>query len=223
MTLVIAHRGASAYELENTLAAFRAARAMHADGVELDIHTTADGVPMVHHDPRVGDLDIAAASYDTVRSRRLANGEPVPTLREALDAVGRDLLVFVEVKGLPPAFDSRLFEIIDGAPAPSRVHVHAFDHRIVARVKAARPTLRCGVLSCSYPVRPFAPLADVGAAELWQEDRFVDRALVEGAHAHDLKVYAWTVDDPDRMRELSALGADGICTNRPDVVRKALR
>lgn len=222
MTIVIAHRGAAAYALENTLAAFRQAVAMRADGVELDIHTTADGVPVVHHDPRAGPHDIAAVSHDVLRTHRLANGEPVPTLAEVFSALGPAPQVFVEVKGLPAAHDQRLFAVIDAAPAPERVHVHGFDHRIVRRLQGARPKLPCGVLSCSYPLRPFAALEDAGAVELWQEHRLVDGELIEAAHHRGVRVYVWTVDDAALMRELVALGVDGICTNRPDVAREAL-
>lgn len=223
MTLVIAHRGASAYELENTLAAFQAARAMGADGVELDMHTTADGVPLVHHDPRVGQLAIAAVPLVALADHRLENGEAVPTLQDALETLGAGLEVFVEVKGLPAEHDRRLFEVINGAPAPARVHIHGFDHRIVSRLKSARPALTCGVLSCSYPLRPYAPLEDAHAVELWQEDRLVDGELIRGAHHRGLRVYAWTVDDPHRMRALVELGVDGVCTNRPDVARETVR
>ena len=62
MPLVIAHRGASAYEFENSLAASRVARSQGADGVELDVHVSADGVPIVHHDPTVDGGPIAEVS-----------------------------------------------------------------------------------------------------------------------------------------------------------------
>lgn len=220
---MIAHRGASAYELENTLAAFRAANEMAADGVELDIHVTADGVPVVHHDPDVGGVPIADVASARLTDHRLANGEPIPTLAETLDVLGPGPIVFVEAKSLPADRDAALLAVLDAGPAPARYHVHAFDHRIIRRLTAARPTLVTGVLSASYPVDPLAPVQAAGAHELWQVKDLVDGELIEGAHEAGYRVYAWTVDDPARMRELAALGIDGVCTNRPDVARRALR
>ncbi len=220
--LVIAHRGASAYEPENSLAAFRAAVRLGAGGIELDIHDTADGALLVHHDPALGGRPIRELAAAEVRAQRLPNGEAVPTLADALAAIGGDCLVFVEVKTLAPRHDPALFAALDAGPAPSHYHVHGFDHRIVRRLLSQRPGLVGGVLSTSYPVDPWRQPAEAGARELWQEGSMVDQALVKGAHQRGFRVYAWTVDDPARARALAALGVDGLCTNRPDVIRQAL-
>ncbi|MBI2615573.1 MAG: hypothetical protein HYW52_07870 [Gemmatimonadetes bacterium] len=82
--MVIAHRGASGYEHENSLAAFRAAVRIGADGIELDIHDTADGAIIVHHDPLVDGRPIRELPGALVSRHRLPNGEPVPTLGQAL-------------------------------------------------------------------------------------------------------------------------------------------
>lgn len=222
MTLVIAHRGASAREHENSLAAFRAAVGLRADGVELDVHASADGVLFVHHDETLdGTHHIPHTSAARLREHRLPNGEPVPTLAEAL-AVLDTLRVFVEVKSMAPRFDDTLFATLDAGPNPAGYAVHAFDHRIVRRLKQRRPSLPCGVLSVSYLVRPTVPLDDTGATVLWQEQRLVDRALVEAVHGVGGAVYAWTVDDAARMRELIANGVDALCTNVPDVAREVV-
>jgi glycerophosphoryl diester phosphodiesterase len=222
LPLVIAHRGASALEPENSLAAFRAAVRLGADGIELDVHDTADGVLVVHHDPRLGGRPIRELCAADLPAHALPNGELVPTLPQALAAIGRDCRVFVEVKTLAPEHDPALFVALDGGPAPSRYHVHGFDHRIVRRLTSQRPGLVGGVLSTSYPVDPWRQLAVAGAEELWQEASLIDRALVDGARARDIRLYAWTVDDIGRARELAGLGVDGLCTNRPDLIRSAL-
>ncbi len=219
--LVIAHRGASGYEVENSLAAFRAAGAMRADAVELDVHGTADGALVVHHDETVdGRHAIARQTAATVRAHRLPNGEPVPTLAEALAAVGPRLGAFVEVKGLDPRLDDVLLDTLDQGPNPGGYAVHGFDHRIVRRLGARRPVLRRGVLSASYAIRPLAVLEDTGASDLWQERHLVDQGLVDAVHGAGARVIAWTVNEPDEMRRLLALGVDAICTNFPDVARR---
>ena len=218
--LVIAHRGASAVEVENSLAAFRTARSLGADAVELDVHATADGELFVHHDETLdGTHHIAHSTAAAARAVRLANGEPLPTLAEALAACG-PLGVFVEVKGLPPGVDERLLATLDAGPNPRGYAIHSFDHRIVRRLADRRPSLPCGVLNVSYLVRPLAVLTDAHATALWQEHRLVDRDLVTTVHGAGAVVYAWTVDAPERMGHLMALGVDGLCSNQPNVARR---
>ncbi|HYT04940.1 MAG TPA: glycerophosphodiester phosphodiesterase [Gemmatimonadales bacterium] len=221
--LVIAHRGASAREVENSLAAFRAAGALGADAVELDIHATADGALIVHHDETIaGRHHIPHLTARQVRELRLANGEPVPTLPQALDAAGTRLAVFVEVKSLAPQFDERLFDALAHGPNASGYAVHSFDHRIIRRLGLERPALPRGVLSSSYLVTPLAALADAGATTLWQERTLVDRALADVLHGAGMRLLVWTVDDPAEMGRLLELGVDGLCTNHPDVGRRAV-
>jgi glycerophosphoryl diester phosphodiesterase len=220
--LVIAHRGASGYEVENSLAAFRAAGPRGADAVELDVHATADGALFVHHDDLLdGARRIPELRREQVRGFRLANGEPLPTLDEALAAVGT-LQAFVEVKSLDPRFDERLFATLESGPNPTGYAVHSFDHRIVQRLGRERPALPRGVLSAGYPLRPLAPLEEVGATMLWQERPLVDRGLVEAVHRAGARLFVWNVDQPSEMARMLSLGADGLCTNFPDVARRVV-
>ena len=221
MSLVIAHRGASGYEYENSRAAFRAAKARGADGIELDIHAAADGVLFVHHDEVVSGVHITRSSAAQVRSLRLPNGESVPTLEDALAVIDPALRVFIEVKSLPPQFDDRLLGVLESSGG-SRCAVHAFDHRIVQRLGLARPALVRGVLLASYPLHPLEALQDTGASVLWEDQTLIDAALVGALHGAGYGIYAWTVDDPEDMRRLLALHVDGLCTNLPDVGRRTV-
>jgi glycerophosphoryl diester phosphodiesterase len=220
--LVVAHRGASAREVENSLAAFRAAAALGADAVELDVHATADGTIVVHHDDAIAGRSIPRLTAKQLADLRLANGEPIPTLSDTLEAVGPRLQVFVEVKSLPTTFDACLLDALRHGPNPGGYAVHAFDHRIVERLGRQYPALRRGVLSASYPVRPLDALEDAGATILWQERTLVDRALVDALHGAAMQVIVWTVDDPAEMGRLLELGVDAICTNRPEIGRRAV-
>ncbi len=223
--LVIAHRGASGYEYENSRAAFRAAKARGADAIELDIHAAADGVLFVHHDEVVTGVHITRSTAAQVRALRLPNGESVPALEDALAVIDPALQVFIEVKSLPPEFDDRLLAAVEsggGGAGGARFAVHAFDHRIVRRLGLARPALTRGVLLASYPLRPLEALQDTGATVLWEEQSLIDAALVDELHGAGYRVYAWTVNDPEDMRRLLALRVDGLCTNVPDVGRRAV-
>jgi len=220
--LVIAHRGASGYEVENSLAAFGAAGDRGADAVELDIYATADGALIVHHDERIAGHLIAHTSFHQLREHRLPNGEPVPTLDEALAAIVPRMVACVEIKGLGSHWDEKLFEAIDRTGAPDRVAVHAFDHRVIHRIGEKRPLLHRGVLSASYPMYPTRCLEDADAGVLWQHCNHVDEALVSAVHEAGMALYVWVVDLPDEMRRFLALGVDALCTNLPDVARAAV-
>jgi glycerophosphoryl diester phosphodiesterase len=220
--LVIAHRGASAVELENSLAAFRAAGSLGADGVELDVHTTVDGALIVHHDAAITGKSIPSTTLRSIRAQRLANGDPPPLLEEALAAIDPRLRVYVEVKTLPPAADARLLATLDQGPNPTGYAVHGFDHRILARLGQRRPGLPRGVLSTSYPIHPLTPLRDAGALALWQEQSLMDAELAATLHGAGAQVIVWTVDDPRQMQHLATIGVDGLCTNRPDVGRRVV-
>ncbi len=220
--LVVAHRGASGYEVENSIAAFRAAGDRGADAVELDIHATADGALIVHHDEKIGTHLIAHSSFREVRAYRLPNGEPLPTLEEALAAVVPRLMACVEIKALAPRWDDHLFEAVEGTGAPDKVLLHGFDHRVVHRLGEKRPLLHRGVLSASYPMHPVRCLEDADASVLWQHRNYVDEALLAGVHAAGMAVYVWTVDEPEEMRRFGTLGVDGIVTDFPDLARAAV-
>lgn len=220
--LVIGHRGASGHAYENSVAAFRAARTLGADGVELDIHATLDGELLVHHDPVVpgiGRIDAHRAA--DFAGHRLPNGEPVPTLAEALGLLA-GLDVWIEVKTLPPALDGAFFAVLDAGPTPERYAVHAFDHRIIARLGEDRPELPRGVLLASYLLDNAAALRGAGADTLWMEAALIDPALVTELHDDGFRLIAWTANTPEEIARLVALGVDGICGNYPGRIRAGL-
>jgi glycerophosphoryl diester phosphodiesterase len=219
---VIAHRGASGYEYENSLAAFRRAVMLDADGVELDVHASRDGRLVVHHDPALPGLGpISGLDLAAIREARLPNGEPVPLLAEVLDLVG-DRDVWVEVKALAPAWDTALLATLDQGPAPHRYAVHSFDHRLVARLGQIRPGLRRGVLLSAYLADTVSAMQAVGATTLWQEWHLIDEDLVRTVHAAGLAIVAWTVNELADLRRLAQLGVDGLCGNYPDRIRVAI-
>ena len=220
--LVIAHRGASGYELENSLAAFRAAAPRGADGVELDIHATLDGELIVHHDASIRGMPIAQSRASDLGRLRLRNGEPVPTLAQALDAIGPELQVFVEVKVLDPRWDERLFETLDKGPNPSGYAVHSFAYDVVRRLGEKRPSLPRGLLSEVYTKLPRKSLQDASADTLWQKRGTVDEQLVRTVHEGGDRIIVWTVDTAAEVERLVGMGVDGICTNFPDRARRVV-
>lgn len=221
--VIIGHRGASGHAIENSLLAFRLAatpgHVAHCDGVELDLHTTSDGAFVVHHDPVLSTGEhIAAIPLSRVRAVPLADGSPVPTLQAALDALD-GLEVFVEAKTLPPGSDSILLSVLR-TYGRDRSSVHAFDHRIIARLRRADPNVRLGVLSASYPIYPARQVLDVGATMLWQEAHLIDASLAALCREDGIALIAWTVNDSGEGLRLAELGVDGLCGNWPERLRQ---
>ena len=216
--LVIAHRGASSIALENSLAAFRLAAGQGADAVELDVHATLDGEIVVHHDPSVLGLPIAQARWRDLSTVPLADGEPIPTLAQALDVLGT-LNVFVEVKVLDPRWDDRFLAVLDQGPNPGGYAIHSFAFHVVRRLGEKRPALPRGVLSEVATKNPRQTLEDASAQTLWQERATLDERLVQDVHGLGASIMAWTVDNPSDMERLVQWGVDGLCTNHPERAR----
>ncbi len=187
-----------------------------ADGVELDVHATADGGIVVHHDPVLtGGAPLNTLTTSQATATLLPNGESVPTLGAVLQIIG-DRDVWVEVKSLPSVYDAALLAALDAGPVPARYAIHSFDHRITARLARLRPGLRLGALLSARVLNPVAVLEAAGATTLWQEWTMIDQGLVDTVHAAGAQVIAWTVNDRAAAMRLGAMGVDGLCGNFPD-------
>ena len=96
--VVIAHRGFHRDFPENTLESFRAAQDLGVDGIEFDVQETADGEFVIHHDDDIGGRSISSLSLAEIAAHRIGGGYRIPVLQEALEAVGRGLVLLVELK-----------------------------------------------------------------------------------------------------------------------------
>lgn len=224
---IIAHRGASREHRENTLAAFARALEDGADGIELDVHGTSDGVLVVHHDPvvRVGhgeaseDVPIGALTAADVAALRWDCGEGVPTLADVFRLVDGRARVYVEVKA--PGLEGLVTGVLERYPSVTAA-VHAFDHRVPVGVRARRPGTSIGLLSASYPLNVCGVLASWGAEAFWQHATLIDEPLVRAVHDAGVRVIAWTVNSTPHARQLAAWGVDALCTDVPGELRAAL-
>ena len=215
---VIAHRGFALRHPENTVDAFRAAVDLGVAGIELDVHATADGVLVVHHDahltPNLGEEPeaIAAITWTEVRRRSAL----VPSLPEVLEAIPEDVTLYVEIKA--SGIERPVCNAIGRRP---HCAVHSFDHRSIGRCRELAPALPRGVLMTSYLLDPAVPLRDTGSRDLWQHWELIDEALVERIHSAGGRVIAWTVNSVDVARRLARIGVAGICTDSSDTMLDA--
>ena len=225
--LIIAHRGAAVLvsHPENTVAAFRRARAVASDWVELDVRRTADAKTAIHHDVHLADGRlIAELQRDELPTE-------VPDLDEALAAcIGMGVNVEIKNFANEPDFDEShwlsqaVVEATRRADPPVSVIVSSFNIDAIDRVHALAPSLPTALLTFALddPRATIARCVASGHRALHPYDATVDRALVDAAHERGLAVNVWTVDAPDRIAALVAMGVDGICTNVPDIARGVL-
>ncbi|HKN65862.1 MAG TPA: glycerophosphodiester phosphodiesterase [Gemmatimonadaceae bacterium] len=210
----IGHRGAPREYPENTLPAFARAVERGADGIELDVHVTTDGVPVVHHDPQVRvdkgrapSRALAQMSWEEVARVELAPGITIPSLEQVLTAVGNHAIVYVELKGKNSA--EATLELI--ARSRARCAVHSFDHAAVSQAARLAPAVRRGILFDAYPEDIDGAMREAAALDVWPEWKLIDAPLVERVHARGGRVIAWTVNTTAAADELIRLGVDGLC------------
>ena len=217
---MLAHRGANRDARENTLAAFEAAAELAADGVELDVRRTGDGVLVVLHDPAIDGLG-------PVAQRRADELPPwVPSLDDALDVCASMALVNVEIK-----LDAgQSGDTLAGAVARSlsqrkaeNILVSSFSLEVIDAHRVAAPGIRTGWLT-ALPLAAEVLDAVVarGHVAIHPHELLIDESSVAAARERGLLVAAWTVDDPTRAAHLAGLGVDVIITDDPAEIRAAL-
>jgi glycerophosphoryl diester phosphodiesterase len=221
--LVLGHRGASAGATDNSIEAFELAVAQGADGVELDVRFTADGVVMLHHDPEIGEMGpLIYHEFATVRRKH----PEVATLDEALDVLG-DLIINVEIKNSPlePDFDpdQKMARVVARWVSRHDIHgrvvVTSFNPATVAAVRDADPSIATGQLVSTGFNFEKGVHAVAAAGHSWiapnVADVVADPGTVAISHDAGLRVAVWTVDGDAAISAIAAAGADAIITNDP--------
>jgi glycerophosphoryl diester phosphodiesterase len=239
--VVFAHRGSAARCPENSRAAFRAALALGASGIELDVHLTRDGEPVVIHDATldrttVGHGPVEACDWAELRTVALqrADGEMVPHLDEILALLAPSgTQVIVEAKARAdgsryPRLASAVVEGVARAGMLQRCRVTAFDWGALPAFRALAPELRlAGVATARRiaqeppPARLLRELRALGAAGLGAEWSAISAELAREVRDAGLELGAWTVNDVAAMRRVASLGATWIISDRLDIAREA--
>lgn len=249
--LVFGHRGASGLAPENTLSSFALALSMGADVLELDVHASSDGVIVVHHDDTVdrttdgsglvrehtfADLQGLDAGFRFSRDGSdfcyRGHGLWIPTLEEVLDAFP-DVPINMEIKQGEPPIVAAVLAVLRELQAEDRVLLAAEHDSIMTEIRRLAgdiPTSFATGEALDFFDRlkrgDFAGYAPAGTA-LQIPARFGEIELVTAesvaiAHEHGLEVHVWTINEPDEMDRLLALGVDGIMSDLPGLARVAV-
>jgi glycerophosphoryl diester phosphodiesterase len=249
---IYAHRGGAALRPENTVAAFDHGLSLGADGLELDVHLSQDGVVVVHHDATLerttnGRGPLAACSADelerldagyTFRAEDdggcpyRGQGIRIPRLAAVLARYAGVPLI-VELKSPAPALALGTIADVRAARAIERVVIGSFHRLALQTVREQEPRLRTGSSReetrwalyrsrLRVPLRR-APFQEFQVPEAVGQTTVVTPRFVRDAHRAGLPVKVWTVNEADDMRRLVSWGVDGLITDRPDVAVRTFR
>ena len=241
MTKIFAHRGASAYAPENTLAAFQLARDLGADGVELDIQMTSDGRLVVIHDETLdrttsGSGWVKAMSLSQIKALNASMGsqrfpnEKVPTLEEVFDLLAdTSMVINIEIKDgrvLYPGIAEKVLAMIDQRNWEYRITISSFNHITLAHIRQIGSLVYTGILFSDVLYEPWNYAHQLWATALHPHYLYIDGlpGLIEESRNSLLEINVWTVDEVADIDRMLARGVDGIITNHPDraLERRAL-
>jgi|SRR5579875_762530 len=192
---------------------------------ELDVHLSRDGVPIVIHDDRVDRTTdgCGAVSELTLAEIRTLDagvrfapgfaGTRVPSLEEVIELCAGRCALNVELKDAA-AVDATCAAMRAGGMLEQGL-ISSFQWPVLHAVRRLQPAIGIGVLADRAPAAMLAQALSLGAVAIHPSYPLADAALCARAHAHGLRVYAWTVDSPALAERLQARGVDGVMTNYP--------
>lgn len=229
MTSIWAHRGAAADAPGNTIPAFELAIEQGADGIELDVHLSRDGVLVVHHDetvtlPSGETARIVDLSLEEVRSVDVGSAEfgpaEIPTLREVYDLIApTNLRLNVELKnGLVtyPGIEEAVIAMHGQSGMNDRIVYSSFNHFSLVALLALAPEIEAAALYSAGLVDPWLYVERLGIPGVHPfYKNLTAPGVLDGYRETDIAVRPWTVDDPDDWHWLIGERVDAIITNRP--------
>lgn len=222
MIKVLGHRGAPAYEPENTLASFKKAIELGVDQIELDLRFSKDSKLVVIHDEK---LDRTTNGKGLVREFTLAElkkldagkGEKIPTLQEVIDLI-RDKGIFLQIELKESNMQRHLLDLIQKNNLEERVMVISFLHEELRKIKELNPNIKTGILIGQKSIDPLERLRQVRADAISMRHTLVNKRLVERLHQNNIELTVWVVNEPRDVRRAIELGVNIIGTDKPDLV-----
>lgn len=221
---IIAHRGASGVEPENTLLAFETAVEMKADAIELDVQLSKSKEVMVFHDTK---LKRRTGEKGKLKKKKLAElrkldagkGQHIPTLKETLDHLDARIDLNIELKARKTAVPTALLIqncIRTGCWKAENFFISSFYYKELRRFHELCPEIPVSLLYNAKPKKLKKRVKSLQPVSVHLNVRKIKKKWIDLAHEHELKVYVWTVDDPQVAQVLYSDGVDGFFTNFPD-------
>ncbi|WP_173915474.1 glycerophosphodiester phosphodiesterase [Halobacillus sp. Marseille-Q1614] len=236
-TLNIAHRGASGYAPENTIAAFDKAVEMKADMFEVDVQMSKDGELVLIHDTTLdrttdGSGNVGDFTYEELQKLDAGSwfgeefaGEKIPTLGEVLDKYRGKIGILIELKSpaLYPGIEEKVAEELKARnldkPENDKIIVQSFNHESVQKVHELLPSMPLGVLLGNTEVTDEQLSEFASYAEYFNPNKaMITKEFVDRLHSFDLQTQPYTVRDQASADYLLKAGVDGIITDFPDYV-----
>jgi len=220
IVLKIGHRGARAYEPENTLSSFRRALELGVDAVELDVRKTRDNELVVIHNADVnkttdGSGAVNELTLEEIQRFVTEKGEHVPTLEEVLDAVAKRVKVLVELK--ETGTEEQVISLIRKKRLTENVIIISFHEDVLWKVRELSDEVETGLIYVRHK-NPIQAALDLKAKYLLPLYRFTHSSNVKKAHEAGLKVIVWTINNKEEVDEYKKKGVDGIASDRPDIL-----
>jgi glycerophosphoryl diester phosphodiesterase len=228
--LNIAHRGASAYERENTAIAMEKAVACGADMVEFDLRRTVDHKIILYHDPQIRTpsgkrIKVSSLTLDEIREISRHHGYAIATFEEILGKFGSLTAMDIEIK--EEGFEGEVVRLLEEYPHGFDLIISSFKPEVLDRIRNMDNSLKTGLIIGPYrtdwmglPTRLFLSRiiskSDYDSIHIHRS--LVSPAICEKLRNAGIPMYVWTVNDRDEMKRLIDYGVDGIISDRPDIV-----
>lgn len=225
--LIVAHRGASGYEPENTLRSFKKAIDLGADMVELDVYLCRSGEVVVIHDDTIerttnGTGKVKELLWEELQKYDAGMGERIPRLSDVLDLVDKKMAINIELKdpgSIRPVAELIKEYIAKKSWAPAQFLVSSFDHQAVYAFHAYCPEVATGLIFEDSAQDSIKIVQHAHARYAIMDHNSITPQFVNKAHQHDIRVFAYTVNDRNQALMLKKVHIDGIITNYPDILR----
>jgi glycerophosphoryl diester phosphodiesterase len=219
--LKVGHRGAKAYEPENTLRSFGKAIEFGVDAVELDVRRTKDDKIVVVHDANVGKTTngeglVNELTLEEVKHFVTEKGEKIPTLEEALDFLDKKVKILVELK--ETGFEKKVLSLIHEKGLEKNTVIVSFIEEALRKVRELDNEIETGLIYVRHK-NPIKAALELKASYLLSFYRFTHTSNVQKAHEKGLKVIVWTINKQEEVSDYVKKGVDGIASDRPDILK----
>lgn len=218
--LRVGHRGARAYEPENSLRSFKRAVELGVDAVELDVRRSKGGELVVIHDADVkrttnGEGLVADLTLEELKNLRMQKGEHIPTFDEALKFLDNKVRVFVELK--EEGIEEQALSTVKKHKLERNVVIVSFLEEVLRKIRLLDKEIETGLIYAKHK-NPSKTALELRAQWLVALYHFMHTANVQKAHENGLKVLVWTVNTAEEAAEMAKKGVDAIATDKPDIL-----